>query len=839
MAEAPESGHWITVGEGEDAHHVFVPGAGRGEPVSKVAPHEISTSAAGTERHARSQRNTPPTLREKEIAAKFEDVSPVSLRAIHPGDQIVWDPEGKRGPRHRGEDAADVPLTSSDRHYHVGADQRAQLLKSALAHAVHAYGADDRRNVAGTVKAVDEAWTFRDPEVARRQMAQATERKALAPMRDALMASIPQGGEPMMAKHRAAELDQDERDDLDDSDFAVPSTRQLPIQDAAHVRAAMSRFNQTHFPSADAKATAKRKILAAAKRLGIDVGDFADVAAAEPKADDGDDAEGHCHEHMHQHADGTEHSHDHYHDDGDHLGDHDWAGHTHLIAASQPSLSQVHVPSALGNVSVADLPGRKRKQADEGDDDDDDEDDGDDDQDDAPRAKRKKVDSDAGDDGDEGRQEKATERPTRAFLTRLRELLSPKVAAADLDAAIRGARSHAGGKGKAAARLAQMAGGEVADLCCLTGPARLFTDAPTLASAPDWIPYLPKPGSYQHPQWGKIAITKARNQRFVENFRRQVYQDRLPLDAEHETKLSGALGWIAEMRMNEDGSVDARVEWTDRGRTLLGERRFRYVSPEWYDLWTAPDTGERHSDVAIGGALTTRPFFKGESLRPLVASERGLSAADEWDDADPVTIVFVELAPASGPGGKDADMPNEQSQTQPAQLTEEQARRFAELEAKLAAEESARKAHEDALKQATEQIAAMRADARRKRFTDEVTGRGDASGLRWYGETDQHVGLLEKLADTFGEDSAELRGYVSQNRAVAEAMRQTVLFTEVGSDTAGDAGSPEAQLDALAKAHQEKHSGVTYHQAYAEVIKQHPELQRRLMEPTLRAMRGA
>lgn len=45
----------------------------------------------------------------------------------------------------------------------------------------------------------------------------------------------------------------------------------LPIHDADHVRNAVARFNQTVFESVDAKEKARRKVLAAAKRHGIEV----------------------------------------------------------------------------------------------------------------------------------------------------------------------------------------------------------------------------------------------------------------------------------------------------------------------------------------------------------------------------------------------------------------------------------------------------------------------------------------------------------------------------------------------------------------------------------------
>lgn len=53
----------------------------------------------------------------------------------------------------------------------------------------------------------------------------------------------------------------------------------LPIHDKAHVQNAMARWNQTKFPSAVIKARAKSKILAAARRMGIKVEEFAKSSA--------------------------------------------------------------------------------------------------------------------------------------------------------------------------------------------------------------------------------------------------------------------------------------------------------------------------------------------------------------------------------------------------------------------------------------------------------------------------------------------------------------------------------------------------------------------------------
>ncbi len=71
-----------------------------------------------------------------------------------------------------------------------------------------------------------------------------------------------------------AELDTEDRNKLGSSQFAYidrDGGEHLPINDASHVRNAISRFNQTEFESVAAKERARRKMLAAAGRYDIEV----------------------------------------------------------------------------------------------------------------------------------------------------------------------------------------------------------------------------------------------------------------------------------------------------------------------------------------------------------------------------------------------------------------------------------------------------------------------------------------------------------------------------------------------------------------------------------------
>jgi hypothetical protein len=77
-----------------------------------------------------------------------------------------------------------------------------------------------------------------------------------------------------------AKLDAEARHSLSDSDFAYIDSKG-GRHDAAHVRNALARFNQTHFESSEAKAKAHRKIVARAKELGIEVSAEKEVSTDE------------------------------------------------------------------------------------------------------------------------------------------------------------------------------------------------------------------------------------------------------------------------------------------------------------------------------------------------------------------------------------------------------------------------------------------------------------------------------------------------------------------------------------------------------------------------------
>lgn len=66
-------------------------------------------------------------------------------------------------------------------------------------------------------------------------------------------------------------LEQKDRDDLPKREFAFPKQRKEPLEDASHVRNAIARFNQVRDVSDEERDEAWQRIVAAARKFGVDV----------------------------------------------------------------------------------------------------------------------------------------------------------------------------------------------------------------------------------------------------------------------------------------------------------------------------------------------------------------------------------------------------------------------------------------------------------------------------------------------------------------------------------------------------------------------------------------
>ena len=68
-----------------------------------------------------------------------------------------------------------------------------------------------------------------------------------------------------------SELNEKQRDELDEDKFAFPEQRKEPLKDASHVRNAIARFNQVEGVSDAERDAAWKRIKSAAKKFGVEV----------------------------------------------------------------------------------------------------------------------------------------------------------------------------------------------------------------------------------------------------------------------------------------------------------------------------------------------------------------------------------------------------------------------------------------------------------------------------------------------------------------------------------------------------------------------------------------
>lgn len=338
----------------------------------------------------------------------------------------------------------------------------------------------------------------------------------------------------------------------------------------------------------------------------------------------------------------------------------------------------------------------------------------------------------------------------------------------------------------------------------------------TFTGASEWVQFLPPPGTYQHVVYGELQLTTETYKHIAENFSSGVYGQTLPINCEHDGPATGAIGYIADMQIASDGSIEVKPEWNERGTSPIEGDRFRYVSAEFFEQWQDPVTGAWHDDVAFGMAICTNPHFKETVLRPLAATERRS---------------LIHHTPAQHREGEPGmtDPQKDKLEVNPGTqntvtLSEEEAQRFRELPGRLEAVEQERDQARDQATRLTERVATMEQEARRQRFSDLVAGRGGANdGLAWFGDPVKHVALLETLAGQFGEDGDEVRNYAEQQQGIASQLKDSKLFTEIGSSQSGESDT-DAQITAKVEELRKTNANLTIEQAEAQVYNEHPDL---------------
>jgi hypothetical protein len=178
-----------------------------------------------------------------------------------------------------------------------------------------------------------------------------------------------------------------------------------------------------------------------------------------------------------------------------------------------------------------------------------------------------------------------------------------------------------------------------------------WSDLSTIKLSDDnksWI-HAARPGTYQHPQYGKLEFTFDTLRKLADSVTNRVRGIDLDIDYDHKADAamgSKAAGWIRETKVDTEG-LWLHVEWTENAAKALKAKEYKYFSPEFQTEWTDPK-GEKHEHVLFGGGITNRPFLK--DLLPVNLSELSFLEKKEPSNNEPegVDVKLSELAAIVG-----------------------------------------------------------------------------------------------------------------------------------------------------------------------------------------------
>jgi len=158
-----------------------------------------------------------------------------------------------------------------------------------------------------------------------------------------------------------------------------------------------------------------------------------------------------------------------------------------------------------------------------------------------------------------------------------------------------------------------------------------FAETASEDGIPKEIHVLPV-GKWNHPAYGPITIDRNDIAEFKDNFENGLRKG-IPITEGHDNGFSGelpAIGWFTELIDRGANGLYATIEWTEKGKTLLSEKAFKYFSPEFYSEYEDPETRQIYENVLVGGALTNKPYFK--ELEAVVLSEHNINNQFNFND---------------------------------------------------------------------------------------------------------------------------------------------------------------------------------------------------------------
>lgn len=348
----------------------------------------------------------------------------------------------------------------------------------------------------------------------------------------------------------------------------------------------------------------------------------------------------------------------------------------------------------------------------------------------------------------------------------------------------------------------------------------------------EWIAYLPVPGKYHHSVFD-LNLTAEKYDRLVSNFKANVYGQDLPVNIEHDFRAAGAVGWIRDMRIAADGSIEVKPEWNDRGKALLEGDRFRYVSAEWGDRWQDPVTGEFHADVPMGLAITTHPHLKPNVLKPLAMSEEvalvSFSTAGETgkepnmvDEPKDTQTDVTTVPPAVAPPQRAAHELSLSEVVLTAAQRQQERESFRLLTERVDLAEQRAKTAETAL-------ASEKRDRLEEWAKAEVMGRSAENGTAWLGPIQDNVEWLLSEAVTYGRDSDNVRRLLRDKRAMAAVFDESDLTRPLSVGASEKGGDVLTQVRILAEQKRQANPQLTIEAAESQVYSEKPELYVRVL----------
>lgn len=154
-----------------------------------------------------------------------------------------------------------------------------------------------------------------------------------------------------------------------------------------------------------------------------------------------------------------------------------------------------------------------------------------------------------------------------------------------------------------------------------------------------------KQGTWDTPYHGMFEVTLGDLQQYIKNFNGNVRAHSssvgLPIDPEHKDT-EGALGWIKKLYLASDSETPGQeslwgdIEWSAEGKRDLHGKKYKFFSPTFWPVYSDPEGRFETQNVLEGGALTTKPLFKG--LNPVMASEKIDDTSIEMDGGQTIHI---------------------------------------------------------------------------------------------------------------------------------------------------------------------------------------------------------